>query len=156
VTTKHSALREFCAALRAWLASTGRVEHGRSETMEGSMKSASTGGLVPLDEGSFQDFQTDSELLTLVDFWAPWCGPCQAMAPRLEVLSRQFKGKVRFAKVDVDQSPRLARRFGVRSIPTLVLLHRGVPVAQRVGLLASGDIAEWLDDSLDRASEVQR
>lgn len=150
------AQRALTAAVQAWPPGTGRVEHGRSETIEFPMNSAPTSGLVPLDENTFQGFQAESDLLTLVDFWATWCGPCLAMAPRLEVLSRQFKGKVRFAKVDVDQSPRLAGRFGVRSIPTLLLLHRGVPVAQRVGLIASGDIAEWLDDSLDCAGEVQR
>lgn len=120
------------------------------------MDNASTSGLVPLDENTFHGFQDESELLTLVDFWAPWCGPCRAMTPRLEVLARQFNGKVRFSKVDVDQSPRLAGMFAVRSIPTLVLLRHGAMVAQRVGLHASGDIADWLDDALGRSGQSQR
>ena len=104
--------------------------------------------LTELDQDSFDLFLAQGEPLTLVDFAASWCGPCQAMAPRLELLARQFQGKVRFAKVDVDQAPELASRFMVRSVPTLVLLRGGMPVSQQVGLRSSNDIARWIDEAL--------
>lgn len=120
------------------------------------MNSQSNSMLEPLNEEGFDRYQSTSDELTVVDFWAAWCGPCLAMAPRLEAMARQFRGKVRFAKVNVDGSPKLAGRFAIRSIPTLVLLHKGQLVSQLVGLHASSDIADWLDEALERSSGVRR
>jgi len=123
---------------------------------ETTVNNQSNSALVSLDDEDFHSFQTESDHLTLVDFWATWCGPCQAMTPRLEVLARQFQGRVRFAKVNVDRSPRLAGQFAIRSIPTLVLMQKSQPVSQLVGLHTSGDIADWLDDMLEKQHAVRR
>ena len=69
----------------------------------------------------------------LVDFWATWCGPCKALGPKLEELSGSYTGKVKFVKVDVDQNPETASRFGIRGIPTLILFKNGQMVDQLVG-----------------------
>ncbi len=81
------------------------------------------------------DFDTvTGEGLALVDFWATWCGPCRMQAPILEKLDAELGGSVKVCKVDVDEEPDLARRFGVMSIPTLIAFRDGQAVAQRVGV----------------------
>jgi len=85
-----------------------------------------------------------SEGITVIDFWADWCGPCRAMAPQFE-RAAQLRPQYRFAKVDVDAEPHLASRYAVRSIPTLMVLRDGEPVAAQAGVIAAEALVEALD-----------
>jgi thioredoxin 1 len=96
------------------------------------------GEVMKLDEASFDAAVSDG--LTLVDFWAPWCGPCRMLTPVLEELAGDLADTARIAKVNVDEAPRLAARFQVQAIPLLVLLKDGREVARFVGLQAKGDL----------------
>ena len=86
-----------------------------------------------LDERSYDEALVATEGVMLVDFWAPWCGPCRAIAPVLEDLARSSNGAVTLAKVNVDENPGLAARYGIRSIPTILFVKDGVVKDQVIG-----------------------
>lgn len=86
--------------------------------------------------------------LSLVDFWASWCGPCKMLGPVIEAIGEQYAGKVLVAKVDVDAEPELARRFGVMNIPTVVFLKQGREFDRKVGAFPAAVYTEALDKAL--------
>jgi len=102
-----------------------------------------SGRPVELTDANFDAVTSRTGLPVLVDFWAPWCGPCVAMAPQFERAALQLKGRVVFAKVNSDENPLISRRFGIRSIPTLVRLDAGREVARQAGALQAGQIVSF-------------
>jgi thioredoxin len=89
--------------------------------------------------------------LVLVDFWAAWCPPCRRLAPTLEALAAEYAGKLTVVKVDVDESPELAARYGIQSIPTLILFRDGQVVDRRLGALPMGELRPFVDVRLEAA-----
>jgi thioredoxin 1 len=84
----------------------------------------------------------------LVDFWAEWCGPCKQLGPVIEEVANELQGKVKVCKMNVDENPETPSKFGVRGIPTLVLLQDGKPVATKVGALQKSALVSWLNDEI--------
>lgn len=107
----------------------------------------STAGGKPLKvtDATFATEVERSPLPVLVDLWAPWCGPCRILEPVIEELAAQMAGRVRFAKVNVDENPVIASRFEVRSIPTLLVLEAGREIDRMVGVLPKSEIARRLE-----------
>jgi thioredoxin 2 len=102
-----------------------------------------SGQPVELNDANFDKVVAASDLPVVVDFWAPWCGPCRQMAPQFEQAARTLKGKAVFVKLNSDDNPRTAARFGVRSIPTLVKLQLGNEVARVAGARPAGQIVQF-------------
>lgn len=100
---------------------------------------------------SDQSFDTDvlkSDMPVLVDFWAEWCGPCKMIAPTLEDIARDYGGKLKVAKVNVDENNATPGHYGVRSIPTLLLFKNGNVVATKIGALTKSQLAAFIDSHL--------
>jgi thioredoxin 2 len=100
---------------------------------------------VALAEATFDRFTEKNDLPVVVDFWAAWCGPCRAMAPAFEKAAEELKTRVRFAKVDTEQAQGIARRFGIRSIPTMILFRGGREVARTAGAMDARSIRAWIE-----------
>ena len=100
---------------------------------------------IHLTEQTFDETLSTQEGLLMVDFWAEWCGPCRAIAPVLDDLVRESSGRVTLAKVNVDENPGLAARYGIRSIPTILLVKQGKVVDQVIGAVPKPRIKEKLD-----------
>ncbi len=103
-----------------------------------------TGEAVPLDTASFAAHVERTTLAVLVDFWAPWCGPCHMMAPVLDRVAAERATELRVAKVNTDEQPQLAGRFGIRGIPTLILFREGRELARQSGALDAATLSRWL------------
>ena len=101
------------------------------------------GAPVVLTDANFDTVVGKTELPVVVDFWAPWCGPCRMMAPQFDSAARQLKGRALLVKVNSDESPRTAARFAIRSIPTMVLLQGGAEVKRLAGALQAAQIIGW-------------
>jgi len=99
---------------------------------------------VKVDNNNFKSEVMDSDVPTVVDFWAEWCGPCKMIGPSLEELSDEMAGKVKITKLNIDENPDLAAKFGVRSIPTLLIFKGGEPVGMQVGAKPKSALSDWI------------
>ena len=89
--------------------------------------------MIHINQGNFEKEIMKSDAPVIVDFWASWCGPCQMMGPVFEELSKQYKGKLKFAKLNTEEEPELAGMFGIRGIPTLIMVNQGKNIESLVG-----------------------
>jgi thioredoxin 1 len=109
------------------------------------------GNIKDVGEKDFKQSVLDSQKPVLVDFWAVWCGPCRMVAPIIDELSVDYKDKVGFAKVNVDDSPKIASSYSVMSIPTIIIFKDGKPYEQVVGYRPKKDIQKVIDKALGQS-----
>ena len=100
---------------------------------------------IEITDASFKFEVTDSPLPVLVDFWAPWCGPCKMIAPVLEEIAQEYEGKAKIVKINIDDNQNTAAQFGVRSIPTLILFKNGNEVEKIIGAQAKDKLTALID-----------
>jgi thioredoxin 2 len=106
--------------------------------------------VVDAGDASFAEVVEQASVPVLVDFWAPWCGPCRMVSPALAQLAGEKPGQIKLVKVNVDEAPRLQQRFGVQSIPTLMVFRDGKVVSRQTGAAPAPVLRNWLDQSLTR------
>ena len=99
-------------------------------------------------DANFDDVVVNSDVPVLVDFWAPWCGPCRAVGPILEEVAGEYADRAKVVKVNVDEETKIASSLGVRAIPTIVLFHKGEQKASVVGARPKGELTDLLDKAL--------
>jgi thioredoxin 1 len=103
---------------------------------------------VSVTDASFEADVINASGPVLVDFWAPWCGPCKSIAPVLDELAASLKGRLTIAKINIDENPETPRKFGVRGIPTLILFKDGNVAATKIGALPKSMLMSWIDSSI--------
>ncbi len=101
-----------------------------------------------VSDDSFESEVLKSDTPVLVDYWAEWCGPCKMMAPVLDEVSVEYKGKMKFAKLNIDDNPNTPPKYGIRGIPTLMLFKNGKVEATKVGAISKAQLAAFLDENL--------
>ena len=104
--------------------------------------------LLQLKDEDFESKVLQSKLPVLVDFWAPWCGPCRLLGPIVEELSGEYEGRVVFAKMNVDESPATPGQYAIHSIPSLLIFKDGALVDRAVGMRPKDALQEWIDGAL--------
>jgi thioredoxin 1 len=104
--------------------------------------------IISSNDTNFENDVLKSEIPVIVDFWAEWCGPCKLLLPVFEEISEKYKGKIKFVKINIDDSPEVPSKYGVRGIPNLIMFKNGKNIDSKVGAIPKNSLEEWLDSHL--------
>jgi thioredoxin 2 len=110
---------------------------------------------VEAGDDDFAQIAEQSSMFVLVDLWATWCGPCRMVSPALEQLAKERAGQIKLVKVDIDTAPKLARRFEVQAVPTLMVMHHGKVIARQAGAAPVPVLRRWLDEAVSAKSHAK-
>ena len=103
---------------------------------------------INVTDASFEEEVLKSDKPVVLDFWAPWCGPCKQIGPSLEEISDEMADKITVAKINIDENPNTPTQFGVRGIPTMLVFKNGEAAATKVGAVSKTEIVEWIEDTI--------
>ena len=131
---------------------TNRVRPAASGVPHCGSCGAALPWLTESGEAEFSAVVEQSTLPVLVDFWAPWCGPCRVVSPVVEQIAKDMPGKIKLVKVNTDNAPNLSQRFGIRGIPTLILFDHGKAAARVTGALGAPALRNWVEQNLPRTA----
>ncbi len=104
--------------------------------------------VINVDDKSFNEKILNSKEPVLCDFWAEWCGPCKQIAPILKELAEEYSEKIKIAKINIDENPEIPSKYGIMSIPTLILFNKGKMVGTQIGLLEKSFLTSWIDENI--------
>ena len=104
--------------------------------------------VIEKTDDSFKEEVLQSDIPVLLDFWAEWCGPCKSLSPIVDETSKDYEGKIKFAKINVDENADTTKEFGIRGIPTLILFKNGEKKETKVGLLTKSELISFLDSNI--------
>ena len=104
--------------------------------------------ILNVEDKNFKEKVLDAKKPVLCDFWAEWCGPCKQISPILSELAEDYKEKILIAKVNIDENPEVPSKYGIMSIPTLILFKNGQSVASQIGVVQKDSLSKWLDENL--------
>jgi thioredoxin 1 len=107
-----------------------------------------SGNIVYLTDDSFEDEVTNADGPVLVDYWADWCGPCKMIAPILDEIAEEYQGKIKVAKLNIDENPATPPKYGIRGIPTLMLFKSGNVEATKVGAVSKSQLTAFIDSNI--------
>jgi thioredoxin 1 len=104
--------------------------------------------VIHISDATFNEEVLESDIPVIVDFWAEWCGPCKAIAPVLEEVASQYRGKIKITKLNIEENNQTPAKFGIMSIPTLILFKDGKSVATQVGALMKSQLTRFIDENI--------
>ena len=104
--------------------------------------------ILNVEDKNFKEKVLEAEKPVLCDFWAEWCGPCKQISPILSELAEEYSNKIKIAKINIDDNPEIPSKYGIMSIPTLILFNKGQMISTQVGLLEKSSLSNWIDENI--------
>ena len=101
-----------------------------------------------IKENEFESEVIGSDKPVLIDFWAEWCGPCKEIAPILDEIANEMKDKIKVVKINIDENPNIPNKYGVQSIPTMIIFKKGAPISTKIGAAIRSELKTWIETSI--------